>query len=231
MVPRGGLRRRCSSGSANAKLLDQFLSPFYNRRTDEFGGSLENRATVLRLIREAVAERAGADYPVHGEGAERDGRCPGSPHSSADDALAAVPTRRGVGLRRGDAGRGVGVPRHDAEPRRRARLAVDEQGHGQAAGDGRAVAGCAAACSRRGRGSAASGRRSSRSGTGPCSRRPRQRVVHPGPRRRRHPHRRRGAFESSTVARPTWSASAGRSTPSPTSPAASSTTTTALAVP
>ena len=30
-------------GSANAKLLDQFLSPFYNRRTDEFGGSLENR--------------------------------------------------------------------------------------------------------------------------------------------------------------------------------------------
>jgi len=50
-------------GSANAKLLDQFLSPFYNRRRDEFGGSLENRARVLRLIREAVAERAGADYP------------------------------------------------------------------------------------------------------------------------------------------------------------------------
>jgi 2,4-dienoyl-CoA reductase-like NADH-dependent reductase (Old Yellow Enzyme family) len=50
-------------GSANAKLLDQFLSPFYNRRTDEFGGSTENRARVLKLIREAVAERAGADYP------------------------------------------------------------------------------------------------------------------------------------------------------------------------
>ena len=50
-------------GSANAKLLDQFLSPFYNRRTDEFGGSLERRASVLRLIRQAVAERAGADFP------------------------------------------------------------------------------------------------------------------------------------------------------------------------
>jgi len=50
-------------GSANAKLLDQFLSPFYNRRTDEFGGSLERRASVLRLIRAAVAERAGADFP------------------------------------------------------------------------------------------------------------------------------------------------------------------------
>jgi 2,4-dienoyl-CoA reductase-like NADH-dependent reductase (Old Yellow Enzyme family) len=50
-------------GSANAKLLDQFLSPFYNRRTDEFGGSTENRARVLKLIREAVAERAGPDFP------------------------------------------------------------------------------------------------------------------------------------------------------------------------
>jgi 2,4-dienoyl-CoA reductase-like NADH-dependent reductase (Old Yellow Enzyme family) len=50
-------------GSANAKLLDQLLSPFYNRRTDEFGGSAERRANVLRLIRERVAERAGADYP------------------------------------------------------------------------------------------------------------------------------------------------------------------------
>ena len=49
--------------SANAKLLDQFLSPFYNRRTDEFGGSLEKRAHVLRLIREAVADRAGPDFP------------------------------------------------------------------------------------------------------------------------------------------------------------------------
>jgi 2,4-dienoyl-CoA reductase-like NADH-dependent reductase (Old Yellow Enzyme family) len=48
--------------SGNAKLLHQFLTPFYNRRTDEFGGSVENRARVLRLIRQAVAERAGEDY-------------------------------------------------------------------------------------------------------------------------------------------------------------------------
>jgi 2,4-dienoyl-CoA reductase-like NADH-dependent reductase (Old Yellow Enzyme family) len=50
-------------GSANAKLLDQFLSPFYNHRTDVYGGSFENRARILRDIRMAVAERAGADYP------------------------------------------------------------------------------------------------------------------------------------------------------------------------
>ena len=48
--------------SANAKLLDQFLSPFYNRRDDEFGGSVERRAHLLEVIRDAVAEMAGADF-------------------------------------------------------------------------------------------------------------------------------------------------------------------------
>lgn len=73
-------------GSANAKLLDQFLSPFYNRRTDEFGGSLEARARVLHLIRNAVAERAGADFAcavkVPAEIAP-----PGFPRSTTDHAL------------------------------------------------------------------------------------------------------------------------------------------------
>lgn len=49
-------------GSANAKLLDQFLSPFWNRRTDRYGGSARNRARVLEEIRASVAERAGADF-------------------------------------------------------------------------------------------------------------------------------------------------------------------------
>ncbi len=43
-------------------LLNQFLSPFYNKRTDEYGGSLENRARMwietLEAIHEAVADRA-----------------------------------------------------------------------------------------------------------------------------------------------------------------------------
>ncbi|MGZ8762049.1 MAG: oxidoreductase, partial [Acidimicrobiia bacterium] len=73
-------------GSANAKLLDQFLSPFYNRRTDEFGGSLEQRARVLRLIREAVTRHAGADFPctvkVPAETAP-----PGFPRATHHDAL------------------------------------------------------------------------------------------------------------------------------------------------
>jgi 2,4-dienoyl-CoA reductase-like NADH-dependent reductase (Old Yellow Enzyme family) len=45
-------------GSANAKLLDQFLSPFWNRRTDAYGGSARDRARILGEIRAAVAEHA-----------------------------------------------------------------------------------------------------------------------------------------------------------------------------
>ena len=51
-------------GSSNAKLLDQFLSPFYNRRTDEFGGTSERRAWILKVVRDAVARHAGGDYTI-----------------------------------------------------------------------------------------------------------------------------------------------------------------------
>ena len=61
-------------GSANAKLLDQFLSPFYNRRDDEFGGSLENRARVLRLIRRGDRRAGGCRLPGDGEGRRPSGR-------------------------------------------------------------------------------------------------------------------------------------------------------------
>ena len=41
-------------------LLSQFLSPAINRRRDEYGGSLENRARlplqVLRAVREGVGD-------------------------------------------------------------------------------------------------------------------------------------------------------------------------------
>jgi 2,4-dienoyl-CoA reductase-like NADH-dependent reductase (Old Yellow Enzyme family) len=73
-------------GSANAKLLDQFLSPFYNHRTDEFGGSFERRASVLRLIREEVAARAGRDFPCTVK-VPQERTPPGFHGSTLDDAL------------------------------------------------------------------------------------------------------------------------------------------------
>ena len=50
--------------SGNAKLIHQFLSPYYNRRTDEFGGSVRNRARILEVIAQAVRRHAGDDYPL-----------------------------------------------------------------------------------------------------------------------------------------------------------------------
>lgn len=73
-------------GSANAKLLDQFLSPFYNRRTDEFGGSLEGRARILRLIRAAIAQRAGDDFPCTVKVATETAP-PGFPRTTTAEAL------------------------------------------------------------------------------------------------------------------------------------------------
>jgi 2,4-dienoyl-CoA reductase-like NADH-dependent reductase (Old Yellow Enzyme family)/thioredoxin reductase len=45
-------------------LVAQLLSPVLNRRTDQFGGSLANRARFLLNLVAAVKEAAGADFPV-----------------------------------------------------------------------------------------------------------------------------------------------------------------------
>ncbi|HBF34984.1 TPA: NADH:flavin oxidoreductase [Candidatus Sumerlaeota bacterium] len=45
-------------------LISQFLSPAFNHRTDEFGGSLENRARFLLEIISRIRASVGGDYPV-----------------------------------------------------------------------------------------------------------------------------------------------------------------------
>ena len=45
--------------AAHGWLFSQFLSPYYNQRTDEFGGSLENRARFFVLAIEAVRKAVG----------------------------------------------------------------------------------------------------------------------------------------------------------------------------
>jgi len=47
--------------AANGYLIDQFLRDGTNKRTDAYGGSLDNRARLLREITEAVADVWGAD--------------------------------------------------------------------------------------------------------------------------------------------------------------------------
>jgi len=47
--------------SANGYLLDQFLRDGSNKRTDNYGGSIENRARLLQEVTKAVVAVAGAD--------------------------------------------------------------------------------------------------------------------------------------------------------------------------
>jgi len=48
--------------AAHGWLLSQFLSPFYNRRKDQYGGSLENRARILLQTVRGIREDNGPDF-------------------------------------------------------------------------------------------------------------------------------------------------------------------------
>ncbi|MCI7301725.1 MAG: NAD(P)/FAD-dependent oxidoreductase [Clostridiales Family XIII bacterium] len=45
-------------------LLDQFMSTLYNKRTDEYGGSLENRMRFTLECIEQIQEQCGKDFPL-----------------------------------------------------------------------------------------------------------------------------------------------------------------------
>src|SRR5256714_11332144 len=49
---------------SHSYLPQQFLTPYYNHRTDEYGGSLENRARFLRETIEQVKDAVGADCAI-----------------------------------------------------------------------------------------------------------------------------------------------------------------------
>lgn len=55
-----GVQIHCAHGY----LLSQFLSPKINQRQDKWGGSLENRARIIRRIIVGVREIVGADFPI-----------------------------------------------------------------------------------------------------------------------------------------------------------------------
>jgi 2,4-dienoyl-CoA reductase-like NADH-dependent reductase (Old Yellow Enzyme family) len=50
--------------SAHGYMLSQFLSPFYNKRTDEYGGSLENRSRIVLEVLKSIRDSVGNDFPV-----------------------------------------------------------------------------------------------------------------------------------------------------------------------
>ena len=50
--------------AAHGFLLNQFLSPLFNKRTDAYGGSLQNRMRLLLEVTDAVRSAVGPAYPV-----------------------------------------------------------------------------------------------------------------------------------------------------------------------
>ena len=50
--------------AGHSYLISQFLSPLYNKRTDEFGGSPENRARFARLVIDEVRAQVGPFFPI-----------------------------------------------------------------------------------------------------------------------------------------------------------------------
>ena len=62
---------RCKEGGLDGletmvggHLIGQFLSPLTNQRTDEFGGSVENRCRFGLMVHEAIRDRVGDDFIV-----------------------------------------------------------------------------------------------------------------------------------------------------------------------
>lgn len=49
---------------AHGYLINQFMSPFSNKRTDEYGGTVMNRMRFALEIIEAVREKVGPDFPL-----------------------------------------------------------------------------------------------------------------------------------------------------------------------
>src|SRR5260370_32807548 len=50
--------------AAHGYLISQFLSPLSNRRTDRWGGSLENRARLLLEVIVAIRRAVGPQFPI-----------------------------------------------------------------------------------------------------------------------------------------------------------------------
>jgi 2,4-dienoyl-CoA reductase-like NADH-dependent reductase (Old Yellow Enzyme family)/thioredoxin reductase len=54
----------CMIHAGHGWLLAQFFSPLTNKRTDGFGGSVENRARFPMMVIDRIRERVGRDFPI-----------------------------------------------------------------------------------------------------------------------------------------------------------------------
>lgn len=74
--------KRCGFGqvlvhAGHGWLLAQFLSPVINKRTDEFGGSLENRARITLMVLDKIREYCGKNFPIEVRVSWKEGKSEG----------------------------------------------------------------------------------------------------------------------------------------------------------
>lgn len=50
--------------AAHGYLLSQFLCPHYNKRTDEYGGCIENRGRIIFEVYEEIRRKVGDNFPI-----------------------------------------------------------------------------------------------------------------------------------------------------------------------
>jgi 2,4-dienoyl-CoA reductase-like NADH-dependent reductase (Old Yellow Enzyme family) len=81
--------------AAHGYLLSQFLSPFFNKRSDAYGGSLENRARLLLQVVARVREATGDQIPLLVK-LNTDDLLPGG--FSTDDMLSTCAMLEGTGV-------------------------------------------------------------------------------------------------------------------------------------
>ncbi len=91
--------------AAHGYLISQFLSPAVNRRSDQWGGSLENRLKFLRLVAAHVRQQVGPTYPVFIKLGMQDGVENGL---TLEDSLQVVAALPGMGINAVELSGGIG---------------------------------------------------------------------------------------------------------------------------
>lgn len=82
---------------AHGYLLSSFISPYTNRRTDQWGGSQENRSRILGEIMQRARKAVGKDFPILAKLNSTDG-LPGAGCLTLQDAVAAARALAGWGI-------------------------------------------------------------------------------------------------------------------------------------
>ena len=81
--------------AAHGYLINQFISPFVNKRNDAWGGNFERRTRFLREATKAVRDQVGPEYPIMIKFGMQDGLEGGL---SADEGALVVGLMAGMGL-------------------------------------------------------------------------------------------------------------------------------------